>query len=166
MADITIGSKPISTIGELPELGTKATDFKLTKIDFTDISLIDFSGKNLVLNIFPSIQTGVCSASVRRFNKEAAKLDNTTVLCISTDLPFAHKTFCAAEGIENVISVSAMRTRSFGKDYGVMIASGSWEGLFSRAVVVLNEEAKVIYTEQVPEIGQEPDYEKALAVLK
>jgi len=166
MADITIGGKPITTIGNLPEVGSEAPDFKLTKIDFNDISLKDFSGKNLVLNVFPSIQTRVCSASVRRFNKEAAKLNNTTVLCISTDLPFAHKTFCAAEGIDNVISVSAMRTRSFGKDYGVMISSGSWEGLFSRVVVVLNEEAKVIYTEQVPEIGQEPNYEKAIAVLK
>ena len=116
--------------------------------------------------IFPSLNTGVCAASSRRFNEEANNLENTAVLCISVDLPFLHKSFCEAEGLNNVISLSAMRSRSFGKDYGVLMTSGKWEGLFSRAVVVLDENGKVIYTEQVPHIGQEPNCEAALEVLK
>lgn len=166
MAHIILSGKTINTIADLPKIGSNAPDFRLTKTDFTDISIKEYSGKKIVLNIFPSIQTGVCSASVRRFNKEAVNLKNTEVLCVSVDLPFAHKSFCAAEGIENVTSVSALRTRSFGKDYGVLITDGPWEGLFSRAVVVVDEEGKVLYTEHVPQIGQEPDYEKALQALK
>lgn len=166
MAAILFGEKSVNTIGDLPDVGSKAPNFKLTDTNFKDVTLSDFSGKRVILNIFPSIQTGVCSASVRRFNKEAARLENTIVLCISVDLPFAHKTFCAAEGIENVTSLSAMKTRSFAKDYGVLITEGSWEGLFSRAVVVVDEKGKVLYKEQVPIISQEPDYEKALDVLK
>ena len=166
MANIKLGENQISTVADLPEIGSKAPDFKLTKTDFKDVSIASFSGKKILLNIFPSIQTGVCSASVRRFNQEAASLENTAVLCISTDLPFAHQSFCAAEGIDDVTSLSALRTRSFGKDYGVMIADGAWEGLFSRAVVVVDESGDVVYTEQVPAIGQEPDYDKALQALK
>ncbi len=166
MANIKLGENQISTVGDLPAIGSKAPDFRLTTTDFKDVSLSDFSGKKILLNIFPSIATGVCSASVRRFNQEAANLENTAVLCISVDLPFSLHSFCEAEGIDNVTSLSAMRTRSFGKDYGVMIADGSWEGLFSRSVVVVDENGNVVYTEQVPQIGQEPDYEKALQALK
>ena len=166
MAQITLKGNPVNTIGTLPEVGSQAPDFKLTKTDLSDVSLKDFTGKRVVLNIFPSLDTGVCAASVRHFNADAEKLDNTVVLCVSLDLPFAHARFCTTEGLENVVNLSGLRTRSFGKDYGVLITDGPMAGLFSRAVVVLDENAKVIYTEQVPEIVQEPNYEAALAVLK
>ncbi len=166
MAQTTLHDNPINTIGSLPEIDTKAPDFQLTNADLSDASLKDFSGKRLVLNIFPSIDTGVCATAVRRFNAEADKLENTAVLCISADLPFAQARFCGAEGLDQVITLSAMRDRKFGEDYGVTIIDGPLAGLFSRAVVIVDENGKVTYTEQVPEITQEPDYEAALQSLK
>jgi thiol peroxidase len=165
MAEITLGGNPITTIGELPAVGSKAPGFALVNEDFENVSLNDFKGQKVILNIFPSIATGICSASVRRFNDEASKLDNTKVLCISRDLPFAQKEFCASEGIEDVINLSDMRDDAFGNEYGVAINSGKWGGLLSRAVVVVDEDGKVVYTEQVPEIAQEPNYEAAIAVV-
>lgn len=166
MAKITFKGGAINTCGTLPEVGTAAKDFYLTGTNLADVSLRDFAGKRLVMNIFPSIDTGVCSTSVRRFNKEVEKMANTTVLCISVDLPFAHKRFCGAEGLNNVVSLSEMRARGFGEDYGVRMVDGPLAGLFSRAVVVLDETGKVIYREQVPEIGQEPQYQPVVDLLK
>ena len=165
MAQITLKGTPINTIGELPKVGDKAPNFTLTKRDLSETILEDFTGKRIVLNIFPSIDTQVCATSVRRFNVEASKLDNSVVLCVSADLPFAHERFCGAEGINDVLSLSSFRSEGFGKDYGVKITSGPLAGLLSRAVVIIDESGKVIYTEQVPEIVQEPNYEAALAAL-
>ena len=165
MATITLKGTPIETIGDLPRVGEKAPNFTLTKRDLSETSLNDFSEKRIVLNIFPSIDTQVCATSVRRFNVEAAKLENSVVLCVSADLPFAHERFCGAEGIDDVLSLSSFRSEAFGKDYGVKITSGPLTGLMSRAVVIIDESVKVIYTEQVPEIVQEPNYEAALAAL-
>ena len=165
MAEITLKGNPIHTCGTLPAVGSQAADFVLTKTDFADVSLQNFAGKKIVLNIFPSIDTPVCATSVRRFNAEAVKMKNMVVLCVSVDLPFAHSRFCAAEGLQNVIPVSELRKRKFGEDYGVRIIDGPLAGLFSRAVVVIDEKGKLIYTEQVPEIAQEPNYEAALKVL-
>lgn len=164
MAQITLKGSPIHTIGELPDKGSSAPDFTLVKQDLSETTLSDYKGKRLVLNIFPSIDTGVCATSVRKFNEKAAELKNTVVLCVSMDLPFAQARFCGAEGIQNVVTASAFRS-SFGDHYGVTIADGPLAGLLSRAVVVIDETGKVIYTEQVPEIAQEPDYDSALAVL-
>ncbi len=164
MARITFKGSPVNTIGELPAKGNAAPDFTLVKQDLSDTSLSDYNGQKLVLNIFPSIDTGVCAASVRAFNEKAASLENTTVLCVSMDLPFALGRFCGAEGIENAVTASAFRS-NFGDHYGVTIADGPLAGLLSRAVVVLDESGSVIYTEQVPEIAQEPEYEAALAAL-
>lgn len=166
MATITLKGNEIHTEGSLPSIGAEAADFTLTKSDLSDVSLADFKGKKVVLNVFPSIDTGICAASVRHFNEDAAGMDNTVVLCISKDLPFAHKRFCEAEGIENVVTGSQMKDDSFTSSYKVAIADGPMKGLMSRAVVVIDEEGKVVYTEQVPEITQEPNYEKALAALK
>jgi thioredoxin-dependent peroxiredoxin len=166
MAQITLKGNPIHTVGFLPRVGEAAKDFTLAKSDLSPLSLSEFRGKKVVLNIFPSIDTSVCAASVRRFNEEAGKLRNTVVLCISKDLPFAHGRFCAAEGLKNVITASDFRDSTFGDTYGVRISDGPLAGLLSRAVVVVDDLGKVVYTEQVPEIGQEPDYEKALASLK
>ncbi len=165
MATITLKGNPIHTVGELPAVGSKAPDFSLTKTDLSDASLKDYAGKRVVLNIFPSLDTDVCATSVRKFNAEAEKMDNTVVLCASLDLPFAHSRFCSTEGLENVISLSELHDRSFGETYGVRIADGPLAGLFSRAVVVIDENGTVIHTEQVPEIVQEPDYEAALSKL-
>ena len=165
MAKITLKGTPIDTIGDLPKIGEKAHGFTLTKRDLSETSLEDYKGKRIVLNIFPSIDTQVCATSVRRFNVEASKLENSIVLCVSADLPFAHERFCGAEGIEDVLSLSCFRSESFGKDYGVKITSGPLTGLLSRAVVIIDESGKVIYTEQVPEITQEPNYDAALSVL-
>ena len=165
MAEITLKGSPIHTCGTLPAVGSKAADFVLTKTDLSNITLADFAGKRIVLNIFPSIDTPVCATSVRKFNAAADKLKNTVVLCISLDLPFAHKRFCGAEGLENVIPASELRKRKFGEDYGVRIVDGPLAGLFSRAVVIIDEQGSVIYAEQVPEIAQEPDYGAALKVL-
>jgi len=166
MATIALKGNPIHTIGLLPEVGKPAPDFLLTKTDLSDISMSDFKGKKIVLNIFPSLDTSVCATSVRKFNAEAEKHADTAVLCISKDLPFAHARFCAAEGLTNVVPASELRNGNFGKHYGVLIIDGPMAGLFSRAVVIVDETGIVIYTEQVPDIVQEPDYAAALAVLK
>lgn len=162
---IKLKGNTIHTVGQLPVVGSSAKDFTLVADDLSEKSLSDFSGKQIILNIFPSINTGVCAASVRKFNEDAADLDNTVVLCISKDLPFAQKQFCGAEGIENVVMLSDFRT-DFGHQYGVQIADGPMKGLLSRAVIVINAEGKIVYEEQVPEITQEPDYEKAIAAVK
>jgi thiol peroxidase len=166
MATIALKGNPIHTVGELPKAGSKAPEFRLTRGDLTDVSLRDFAGKRKLLNIVPSLDTGVCAASARRFNKEASSLAGVVLLTVSCDLPFAQKRFCDAEGIENLITLSELRDRSFGEAYGVRIADGPLAGLLSRAVVVLDQDDTVLYTQQVPEISQEPDYEKALAALK
>ncbi len=165
MAQITFKGDAIETIGTLPSVGTQAPDFQFTKSDLSETSLADYAGKKVVLNIFPSIDTGICAASARKFNAEATALENTVILCVSRDLPFAHGRFCEAEGLQNVIPVSEFRTEEFGKNYGVTIKNSPLAGLFSRAVVILDEEGLVIYTEQVPEIAQEPNYASALEVL-
>jgi thiol peroxidase len=165
MASITLKGNPVSTAGELPEKGSHAPVFKGVKSDLSECALGDLAGKKVVLNIFPSIDTGVCAASTRRFNEEAQSLENTVVLCISADLPFALGRFCGAEGLENVVPVSVFRNPEFGNDYGVAIIDGPLIGLLSRAVVVIDESGNVVYTEQVPEITQEPDYEAALAAI-
>ena len=166
MAKITFKGNPINTVGTLPAVGSKAPDFKLTKTDLADVSLKDFAGKKVILNIFPSIDTGVCATSVRKFNQEAAGLSNTVVVGVSKDLPFAHKRFCGAEGINSVVTTSDLREGTFGKSYGVTMSEGPLAGLLSRSIVVLDEKGTVKYTEQVPEITQEPDYAKALAAVK
>ncbi|MEM5948297.1 thiol peroxidase [Spirochaetia bacterium 38H-sp] len=163
MASITLKGNPINTIGELPAVGQKAPDFLLTKADLSDVSLADFKGKKKILNIVPSLDTGVCAESARRFNKEIAGKTDTIVLTISCDLPFAQERFCSAEGIDNIITLSQMRNRNFGKDYGVEIIDGPLAGILARAIVILDESDNVIYTELVPEIAQEPDYKEALA---
>ncbi|WP_461087667.1 thiol peroxidase [Spirosoma gilvum] len=162
---ITLGGKTIHTVGKLPAVGTPLKEVTLTGIDLKDNSLADYKGKYVIMNIFPSVNTGVCSKSVRKFNEDAAGLTNATVLCISKDLPFAQKAFCGAEGIKNVVMLSDFRT-DFGQSYGVQIADGPMKGLLSRAVIVVNPEGKIIYEQQVPEIGQEPDYAAALAAIK
>ncbi len=166
MATITLKGNAIQTIGELPSKGTKAPDFELVKNDLSKVSLKDFAGKRLVLNIFPSIDTGTCAASVRQFNKLAAGLENTIVLCISRDLPFAQARFCGTEGIDNAITVSDFATGKFGKDYQLEITTGPLANLHSRSVVILDENHKVIYSQQVGEIVDEPNYDAALASLK
>ncbi len=166
MAKIALKGNPVNTIGNLPEKGNKAPCFKLVATDLSEKSLSDFRGTKVVLNIFPSLDTPTCAASVRRFNQLVTELNDTKVLAISKDLPFAHARFCTGEGIENVINLSDFRNESFGEDYGVKIIDGPLAGLLSRAVVVLDEEGKVIYTQQVPEIVDEPDYDDILAVLK
>jgi thiol peroxidase len=165
MASITLGGNPIHTSGELPKVGTKLADFKLVKNDLSIASLADFAGSKLVLNIFPSIDTGTCAASVRKFNESASKLENTKVLCISRDLPFAQKRFCGAEGLENVVNLSDFQEGSFGKANGLEIVDGALAGLHSRSVIVVDENGTIIHTEQVPEIANEPNYEAALASL-
>lgn len=162
MATITFKGSAINTAGKLPEVGSKAPDFKLVKSDLSEASLSDYKGKKVILNIFPSLDTSVCAASVRKFNAEAEKQPNTVVLCISRDLPFAHTRFCSVEGLSNVVSLSEYRDDSFSRAYGVKITDGPLAGLHSRAIVVVGENGDVKYTEQVPEIAQEPDYEKAL----
>ena len=162
---ITLGGKAIHTVGKLPAVGTPVKDFTLTAVDLKEKTLTDFKGKYIIMNIFPSVNTGVCSKSVRKFNEDAAKLSNTVVLCISKDLPFAQKQFCGAEGIDRVVMLSDFRT-DFGNTYGVQIADGPMKGLLSRAVVVVNPEGKIVYEQQVPEIGQEPDYAAAIAAVK
>ncbi len=162
MATITFKGDKVNTNGELPQKGASAPDFTLVKSDLSEVSLSDFKGKNVILNIFPSLDTGVCAASVRRFNKEATALDNTVVLGISADLPFAAGRFCSAEGIENVISLSNFRDQDFGKNYGLLMTDGPLKGLLARAVVVIDKDGKVIHNELVPEIAQEPDYNSAI----
>ena len=166
MAKITLAGNQIQTVGELPAKGSKAIDFKLVNTDLSPLSLADLKGKKVVFNIFPSLDTDVCAASVRRFNQEASNLENTVVVCVSKDLPFAHKRFCSSEGLNNVVNASDFRDGGFGETYGVTITDGPLAGLHSRAVVVLDENGEVVYTEQVPEIVDEPNYQAALAALK
>ena len=165
MASVTLKGNPIETVGELPATGSPAPDFTLVKNDLSEVSLSDYSGQKLILNIFPSIDTGTCAASTKRFNDEAASLDNTAVLCVSADLPFAMGRFCGAEGIENVDTASVFRSPQFGDAYGVRFTTGPLTGLLSRAVVVIDENGTVLHTEQVAEIVDEPDYQAALNAL-
>jgi len=164
MANITLKGNAVETVGELPKAGSEAPDFTVVKPDLSEVSLQTYKGKRLVLNIFPSVDTPTCAMSVRKFNEQAGKTENTAVLCVSADLPFALGRFCGAEGIKNVEAGSSFRS-SFGKDYGVTITSGPLRGVLSRAVVVIDGGGKVLYTEQVAEIGHEPNYEAALAAL-
>ncbi|MBM7824215.1 thiol peroxidase [Arcanobacterium pluranimalium] len=164
MATTHFKGQPVNTCAELPELGQKAQDFVLTATDLSDVKLSDYAGRTVVLNIFPSVDTGVCAQSVREFNKRASELDNTTVLCISKDLPFALDRFCAAEGLDNVVSASAFRS-DFPSAYGVEQIDGPLRGLLARTVVVINPDGNVSYTELVPEIATEPDYDAALAAI-
>lgn len=165
MATITFKGNPIQISGDLPAIGTQAPDFTLTKGDLSTTSLADFKGSKVILNIFPSIDTGICAMSVKAFNEKAAGLDNTQVLCISRDLPFAQGRFCGAEGIKDVVNLSDYATADFCKAYGVLMLDGPLHHLAARAVVILDETGKVIYTELIPEIVQEPNYEAALASL-
>ncbi|WP_010521165.1 thiol peroxidase [Aquimarina agarivorans] len=165
MAQLTLQGNSINSLGSLPEVGAQAPDFKLIASDLSEKTLADYKGSRVVLNIFPSIDTGTCATSVRTFNKSASALENTKVLCISRDLPFAMSRFCGAEGLENVETLSDFREGQLGKDYQLEIIEGPLQKLHSRAVVVLDENAKVLHTEQVTEIADEPNYEAALAVL-
>ena len=165
MANVTLKGNEIHTSGSMPEVGSIAPDFKGVKSDLSELSLSDLKGKRVVLNVFPSPDTSVCAASVRRFNKEAASLNNTVVLAVSKDLPFAHGRFCTTEGIENVVSLSAFRCSCFEDKYGMLLIDGPLNGLLARGVVVIDEAGKVVYTELVPEITSEPNYEAALASL-
>lgn len=165
MAKITLGGNPTNTNGDLPTVGSTAPDFTLVKSDMSEASLSDYKGKKLVLNIFPSVDTGVCATSIRKFNEKASSLDNTEVLCISKDLPFAQARFCGAEGIENVTVLSGYRNTNYSKAYGVEIADGAFAGLDARAVVVVDESGVVKHSELVSEIGTEPNYEAAITSL-
>ncbi|TVR40703.1 MAG: thiol peroxidase [Cryomorphaceae bacterium] len=166
MAQITLKGNSINTIGNLPQKGQTLPDFQLVRKDLSSVSAADFKGKRVVLNIFPSIDTGVCATSVRKFNEKAAHLNNTAVLCVSRDLPFAQARFCGAEGIENAETLSDFRTGEFGKAFGVEMTDGPLQNLHSRAVVVADENGVILHTEQVNDIVEEPDYDAALAVLK
>ncbi|RJE72957.1 MULTISPECIES: thiol peroxidase [Reichenbachiella] len=165
MSTITLKGNEIHTSGQLPATGSTAPEFTLVKGDLSEAKLADFAGQKLILNIFPSVDTGTCATSVRTFNEKAAKLDNTKVLCISRDLPFAQGRFCGAEGIENVVMLSDFRDGAFGKSYNLDIIDGPLQGLHSRSIVVVDESGKVVYTEQVAETTEEPNYEQALAAL-
>ncbi|MCT1367220.1 thiol peroxidase [Rothia sp. p3-SID1597] len=165
MAEVTFQGNPTQTSGSLPETGTTPPAFTLAGTDLDEVTENDFRGKTVVLNIFPSVDTGVCAASVRKFNQEASTLNNAVVVCVSNDLPFALGRFCGAEGIENVVTASGFRS-TFGDDYGVRITDGPMEGLLARSVVVISPEGHVAYQELVPEIGQEPNYDAALAAAQ
>ncbi len=165
MANVTLRGSPIHTIGDLPPLGAKAPAFELVGADLQDVNLASFKGKRKILNIVPSLDTSVCATSTRKFNESAGKLSNTVVLVVSSDLPFASKRFCTTEGLANVIPLSLMRSRDFAKNYGVLITDGPLAGITARAVLVLDEDDRVIHRELVPEIGQEPNYEAALKAL-
>ncbi|MCF6213568.1 MAG: thiol peroxidase [Flavobacteriaceae bacterium] len=165
MAAITLKGNAFNTSGELPKVGSTAPDFSLTASNLSKSSLADYKGFKVILNIFPSLDTGTCAASVRQFNKEASGLENTKVLCISRDLPFAQARFCGAEGLDNVITLSDFASGQFGKDYGLEITDGPLANLHSRAVIVLDEKGTVVYNEQVPEIVDEPNYQAALKAI-
>lgn len=165
MAKVTFQGNPIETVGDLPKMGENAPDFQLTKNDLSDVSLADFSGKIKVINIFPSVDTSVCASSVKEFNKRAESLGDTVILCVSADLPFASSRFCATEGLNNVISLSSFRS-SFADDYGVRISEGPLKGLCSRAVIVIGKDNRVLYSEHVKEISQQPNYDEALKSIK
>lgn len=166
MAQTKLGENTVNTNGELPAVGSSAPDFSLTGIDLKESTLKNFSGKNIILNIFPSVDTGVCATSVRQFNQRAANLDNTVVVCVSKDLPFAFKRFCGAEGIEKVVTLSDFKNKGFSKNYGVEMTDGGLAGLFARAIVVVDTTSKVVHTELVPAIGQEPNYDAALKAIR
>ncbi|WP_306590285.1 thiol peroxidase [Geothrix sp. 21YS21S-4] len=165
MAQITLKGNPLHTSGELPKVGSTAPDFTVVGLDLSEVSAKDLAGKRVVLNIFPSVDTPTCATSVRTFNARASEKPNTTILCVSADLPFAQKRFCGAEGLNNVALGSTFRAPGFGEAYGLTMTDGPLKGLLARAVVVLDEAGKVVHTELVPEIAQEPNYDKALAVL-
>lgn len=165
MSTITFKGSKVNTSGELPKVGNIAPDFILVKNDLSELSLKDFKGKNIILNIFPSLDTGVCAASVRRFNKDAAGMKNTVVLAVSADLPFASGRFCTAEGIENVVPASVFRNPEFAKNYGLLMIDGPLKGLLARAVIVINPQGKIGHVELVPEITQEPDYQSAIGSI-
>lgn len=165
MSTVTLRGNPVQLAGSFPSVGQQAPGFTLVAKDLSDVSLASFAGKRKILNIFPSVDTPVCATSVRQFNQQAGQLANTVVLCISADLPFAQARFCGAEGLEQVINLSTLRGAAFLDDYGVRLAEGPLAGLAARAVLVLDEQDKVLHAELVPEIGQEPDYQAALAVL-
>ncbi|WP_462253400.1 thiol peroxidase [Ekhidna sp.] len=166
MAKITLGGNETNTIGNLPEVGSQAPDFHLVRKDMQEVTLASYHGQKVIMNIYPSIDTGVCAMSTVKFNQEASKLDNTRIICVSKDLPFALARYCQAEGIDNLDNLTNFRDGGdFGKNYGVEIIDGAFAGLNARAIVVVNEEGVVTYTELVPEVGQEPNYEKALASL-
>ena len=164
MANITLGGTPTTTIGELPEIGSSAPSFIGVRSDLSAFKSSELDGKNIIINIFASIDTGICADSTRKFNEKVSTLDNTVVVCVSMDLPFALERVCGGENLDNIIPVSVFRS-TFGQDYGVTILDGAFQGLLSRSVVVINTNGTVIYTEQVPEIGQEPDYESAIGSL-
>ncbi|MCU1366663.1 MAG: tpx [Ilumatobacteraceae bacterium] len=164
MAEVTLGGNPVHTVGELPEIGTKAPDFSLTGADLGEITRDSFTGQRLVLNIFPSVDTPTCAQSVRHFNESASSLDNTVVLCVSADLPFAQGRFCGSEGLTNVKTGSSFRS-NFGQAYGITLADSKLSGLLGRAVIVLDETGTVVHTELVPEIAHEPNYDTALSAL-
>jgi thiol peroxidase len=166
MSKVTLKGSPVNTIGELPVVGSKAPEFSLVGTNLEDVKNTDFAGKRIVLNIFPILDTATCAASVRKFNIEAAKLEDASVVCVSKDLPFAHGRFCSAEGISNVVSASEFRGNNFCKNYGVMITDGPLQGLMARAVVVLDKDGTVLHSQLVPEITEEPDYQSALDSLK
>lgn len=166
MTEVTLKGSPIEIAGDFPQVGQQAKPFRLVGTDLSDVELASFVGKRKVLNIFPSVDTPTCATSVRKFNAQANKLANTVVVCISADLPFAQARFCGAEGLANVINLSTMRGSQFLRDYGVAITSGPLAGLAARAVVVIDEQNKVLHSELVAEIGNEPDYEAAIASLK
>jgi thioredoxin-dependent peroxiredoxin len=166
MATVTLKGTPIHTSGELPAVGAAAPDFRLTGADLKDVSLADYKGKRKILNIVPSLDTPVCATSTRKFNETGGKLPNTVVLVISADLPFAAKRFCTAEGLQNVVTLSTFRAKEFAQRWGVTLVDGPLAGVTARAVVVVDEHDRVTYTELVPEIAQEPNYDKALAAVK
>lgn len=166
MAQVTLRGKILHTVGSLPAVGSKIPDFRLTKQDLSELRPADLAGKKVIYNIFPSLDTATCATSVRKFNEKAASLADTIVVCVSSDLPFAQKRFCGAEGISNVITGSDVRDKEFGKRWGVTFVDGPLEGLMSRSIVVTDAEGKVLYTEQVAETANEPDYDKALAAAQ
>ncbi|GAB3458088.1 thiol peroxidase [Insolitispirillum peregrinum] len=165
MASITLKGNPVSTVGDLPAVGTAAPDFRLTRTDLSEVTLADLAGKTVILSVFPSVDTPTCATSVRTFNAKAAALPNTVVLCASADLPFAHKRFCGAEGLDAVVSASDLRDKGFGARYGLTIAAGPLEGLLARAVLVIGADGVVRHAQLVSEIADEPDYAAALAAI-
>jgi thiol peroxidase len=165
MAQTLLGPNAVNTNGNLPVIGSTAPDFTLVTADLKNVTLADYAGKNIILNIFPSIDTNVCATSVREFNKRAAALNDTVVLCVSKDLPFAIKRFCGAEGIDKIITVSDFRNKGFSKNYGVELIDGAFEGLDARAIVVIDKQGKIKHTELVPQIGQEPNYDAAIQAI-
>lgn len=165
MAKTALKGNEVNTIGNLPEVGSQAPDFLLVRSDLKEATLASYHGQRVILNIYPSVDTGICAMSTVKFNKEASNLENTRIVCVSKDLPFAFQRYCAAEGIDSLDTLSAYRDQNFGKDYGVEMIDGPLKGLNARAIVIVNEEGQVIYTEMVPEITTEPNYEKALAAI-